>query len=59
MVEVLEKGEIIFNLLEFIIVIHVNSFVMCTGYFQSKSKFKMSSVLKNINSCWFYNVILM
>jgi surface polysaccharide O-acyltransferase-like enzyme len=48
-------------LLEFIICIcsvHVNSFVLLTGYFQHSKQFKMNSLLKIVNSMWFYKVVI-
>ncbi len=37
-------------------VVHVNSFVLVSGYYQSKSKFKLSKVISIFLSMWFYNV---
>lgn len=53
-----ESIKILFNIIEFICVVHVNSFVLCTGYFQSNSSFKMSSVIKNIILCIFYSIVI-
>ena len=36
------------KIIQFIIVVHVNSFVLLSGYFQSKSKFKLSKLLSLI-----------
>lgn len=41
-----------------IISIHVNSFVLVTGYFQSKSKFKISKVIRLLLIMWFYKATL-
>lgn len=40
------------------IVIHVNSFVMVTGYFQSTSKFRQSKIWSLINSSLFYKALI-
>ena len=41
-----------------IIAVHVNSFVLLSGYFQCNSKFKMSKLLKLNNSVIFYKVVI-
>ena len=41
-----------------IISIHVNSFVLVTGYFQSKAKFKISKVIRLLLIMWFYKATL-
>ena len=49
------------KVLEFIldiIVIHVNSFILVTGYFQSTNKFKQSKVWSLIGSNLFYKVVI-
>lgn len=51
--------KLIFEFIIFIIVVHVNSYVLLFGYFQCQNKFKMSKLLKTINMVWFYRVILM
>lgn len=43
-------------LLESFLVIHVNSFVLLTGYFQSEKQAKLSKVIQVINANWFYKV---
>lgn len=40
------------------IIVHVNCFMLITGYYQSKSKFKLSKLLKFILQLWFYNFII-
>lgn len=48
------------NLLQmvmFVLVIHVNSFVLLTGYFQSNSKFKIKKCIKLILQILFYIII--
>ncbi|MBR4351262.1 MAG: acyltransferase family protein [Bacilli bacterium] len=42
-------------LLKAITLVHVNSFVLLTGYFNYDKKFKLSKVIKTNNSIWFYN----
>ena len=42
--------------LESLILVHVNSFILLTGYFQCKSDFKASKVLSLINATWFWRV---
>ena len=67
---VIDKGNILTNsnnktltvIVEFIqllIVVHVDLFVLLTGYFQSKSNFKMSKMLKIITQCLFYTIVIM
>ena len=51
--------EIILDIITNIIVVHVNSFVLLCGYFQSKSKFKFSKVISINNSTWFYKSLFM
>ena len=50
---------IFFEFLFCIIIVHVNSFVLLTGYFQSQSKFKMSRLIQNIDMVWFYRVVIL
>ncbi len=45
-------------MLELITIVHVNSFVLITGYFQSKLKFKQSKLWTLINSSIFYKIII-
>lgn len=42
-----------------IIIVHVNSFVLLSGYFQCKSKFKLSRIISLNNATWFYKVIFL
>ena len=37
-------------------IVHVNSFILVTGYFQCKSKLKFTKVIQLNNSIWFYTV---
>ena len=49
------------KILEFIlmiIIIHVNSFILLTGYFQSTNKFRQSKIWSLINASLFYKVII-
>ena len=46
--------KIVLTFIQAIIYIHVNSFVLVTGYFQSDSRFKFSKVIQLNNSIWFY-----
>lgn len=39
-----------------ICIVHVNSFILVTGYFQCKSKLKLTKVIQLNNSIWFYTV---
>lgn len=48
----------IFILIKCIIVVHVNSFILVMGYYQYKTKFKLSKVFKINNTAWFYSTIL-
>lgn len=48
----------ILYLILMIIIIHVNSFVMVTGYFQSTSKFRQSKIWSLINSSLFYKALI-
>ena len=45
---------IIFELIMFITRVHVNSFMILSGYFQSKSKFKIKKLIKMVLQVWFY-----
>ena len=49
---------ILLKLIEFIIIIHVNSFVILSGYYQSKSKFRFSKLLSLIIQVIFYSSII-
>ena len=48
----------IFNIFKSLTIVHVNSFVLLSGYFQCKSTFKFSKLLKLIDEVWFYKVII-
>lgn len=51
--------EIILRFIEFIVIVHVNAYVMISGYFQSQSKFKQSKLWQIINSSLFYKVAIL
>ena len=42
-----------------ITIVHVNSFILITGYFQCKSKFKFSKVWQLVNASLFYKILIM
>ena len=46
-------------LLEAILVVHVNSYVLVTGYYQCKSKFKLKKLISLNNQAWFYRVVIL
>lgn len=50
------KGYIV-EFIYLIIIIHVNSFVLVTGYFQYNKTIKSKKILGLIGSVWFYNII--
>lgn len=54
-----EGLKVILQIMILIIVVHVNSFVLITGYFQSKSEFKQSKLWSIINANWFYRVLIL
>ena len=39
-----EGLKIIFEFIEFVTLVHVNSFILVTGYFQAESNFKQSKI---------------
>lgn len=50
---------LIYYFFEFILIVHVNSYVLVTGYFQSNSTFKVKKIWDIISSSWFYRVVIM
>ena len=50
---------LIYYFFEFILIVHVNSYVLVTGYFQSNSTFKGKKLWNIISSSWFYRVVIM
>ena len=53
-----ETLKILLTILEYIIVVHVNSFVLLSGYFQSQSKFKLKKLITLILQVIFYSSII-
>lgn len=51
--------DLVLSFITSIIVVHVNSFVLLSGYFQSKSKMKISKAIKLNNATWFYKVLFL
>lgn len=51
--------EVLLIFIESILLVHVNSFILVSGYFQSESNFKMGKFLKLNNMVWFYKVAIM
>ena len=51
--------KIVVVFLEALILVHVNSFILITGYFQCKSKMRLGKVLALNNMTWFYKVLIM
>ena len=50
--------KMILEFIMFLIIIHVNSFVLLSGYFQSKSKFKLSKLLHIFFEVVFYSLLI-
>lgn len=50
---------IIFEFISFILMVHVNSFVILTGYFQSKADFKIKKFFSLLDSMFFYRIIFL
>lgn len=44
-------------LFEALLVVHVNSFILLTGYFQSEKDAKLSKVISIFNATWFYKLL--
>lgn len=44
-------------LIEALFIIHVNSFVLLTGYFQSDKQARLSKVIQVVNMNWFYKLL--
>jgi len=49
---------IILTIIKYITIIHVNSFVLLSGYYQSSGKFKQSKLWMLINSSFFYRITI-
>lgn len=54
-----DTEQIIIITIESIILVHVNSFVLVTGYFQCKSTRRMGKIFSIIGQTWFYKVLIM
>lgn len=39
--------------------VHVNSFILISGYFQCKGKLKLGKVMTLVNATWFYKVVIL
>ena len=53
------NARMFYYLLEFILIIHVNSYVLVSGYYQSNSTFKQKKIWKIVNASWFYRAVIM
>lgn len=51
--------KILLQVIMFCIIIHVNSYVLLSGYFQSKSKFKLSKFIKLFFQVVFYSLVIL
>ena len=51
--------KIIIEIILFATLVHVNSFIIITGYFQIDSKFTQKKVWKLLNASWFYRIVIM
>lgn len=51
--------QMVLELIMCLLIVHVNSFVLLSGYFQSKSKFKLSKILKLLLQVIFYSIIIL
>lgn len=54
-----ETLSLVLNFLVLISLVHVNSYILTTGYFQSKKEFKQARVWSLINSNLFYRIIIL
>ena len=50
--------QVIFELIKFFTMIHVNCFILIMGYFQSKSEVKIKKVFSILFQVWFYNILV-
>ena len=53
-----ESLSIIIIFIRCLIYIHVNTFILATGYFRCDTRFKMSKIIQLNNSIWFYKAII-
>ena len=51
--------KLLLTIIEATIVVHVNSYVLTTGYFQYKSDVKKNKIINIIGDVWFYKVIIL
>lgn len=51
--------KILLELIKFFTLVHVNSFILVTGYFQINSKFNQKKLWSLIESNWFYRLAIM
>lgn len=51
--------EVFLVFIESILLVHVNSFILLSGYFQCESKLKAGKVIQLNNMVWFYKVVIM
>lgn len=51
--------KIFFLILEIITIVHVNSFVLVSGYYQSESQFKLKKIIKLFLLNLFYSIVFM
>ena len=51
--------KLILRFLEYIVLVHVNSFVILSGYFQSKSNFRLSKFLALLLQVIFYSTLIL
>ena len=51
--------KIVLQILLFLIIVHVNSFIILSGYFQSKSAVKVSKIIKLLLQVIFYSILIL
>ena len=51
--------KILLELIKFFTLVHVNSFILVTGYFQINSKFNQKKLWSLIGSNWFYRLVIL
>lgn len=49
---------LIYNLLLCVFIVHVNSFILASGYFQSNNNFSLKKFLKLFGLQWFYRAVI-
>lgn len=47
------------NFMRLLLIVHVNSFVLVTGYFQYNKEFKLSRLISHNNALVFYKIVIM